>query len=248
MALKSAEQQQAQAEEKRPQRIAEAEIALANAEARLAQARSRVPDLTAAEVQLKRAREAEAYAQDEYNKSLDRDWERVEDRERYEDMVAQAIDDRRIAEADYAAAAREQGAGWQEIQILENEVAAAQLALEQARAPVDAQLAQEIERAHVQLARAEAQLEAATLIAPFDGVVTSLHLKTGDWAQAGAPAITLADLTQLQIETTDLDEWGAAHIHTGDPAEVTFTAFDDKTLNGADLHHRHPRPARRGAH
>jgi len=97
---------------------------------------------------------------------------------------------------------------------------------------VDPTLAQDIERAQLRVAQAQADLALATLTAPFDGTVLNLYYRVGDWAQPGVQAVLLADLASLRIETTDLDEWSMTHIRIGSPAEVTFTAFDDKTATG----------------
>lgn len=90
----------------------------------------------------------------------------------------------------------------------------------------------EVEAAQLALEQARSALEENTLVAPFDGTIVTLHLREGDWATVGAPAITIADLSSLRIETTDLDEWGATHIHVGDEATIVFNAFDEKTLTG----------------
>lgn len=232
MVLAIAEARLAQAESERAPRIAEAEVALQLAEQRLAQAQVRVPGLTAAVVRLEAARKAEAFARDEYNKSLDRPWEDQLIRDNYYNVLQSAIDARRIAEADYAAAGADRTAATQELGILETEVARAQLALDRAREAVDPVLVQEVARAKLQVVQAQAHLDAATLVAPFDGTVVTLHLKPGDWAQPGVPAVTLADLTHLQVETIDLDEWGAAQIAVGDAVAITFTALEETTLTG----------------
>ena len=36
----------------------------------------------------------------------------------------------------------------------------------------------------------------------------------------------------MKVETTDLDEFGAAKVQIGQPAKVRVNAFTDKTLNG----------------
>lgn len=230
--LESAELRLTQAEIDHAQQLKESELALQGAEARHAQSRSRYPSLTAAEVRLQAAIEAEAYAQDEYNKSLDRDWEPDIMRESYYNGLQQAIDARQIAQADYDAARGERAASSQELVILDGDVASAQLTLEKTQQGVDATLRQDVERAKLQVARAEADLAAATLIAPFSGTVVSLHARPHDWVQPGMETLTLADLSTLQVETTDLDEWGIARIDVGDAVEVTFSAFDNKTLSG----------------
>lgn len=230
--LETAQLRLAQAEKDLAQQQAEAELALRTAEARLAQAKMRYPSLTAAEIRLQNAREAEAHAQDEYNKSLDRAWETVDEREAYRKGTVQAANDRKIAEAELAAVRSEQAANAQDVAILEDEIAKTQLQMHKLAQGVDPTLAQDIERAKLRITQAQADLALTTLTAPFDGTVIKLHYRVGDWAQPGAQAVLLADLTSLRIETTDLDEWSMTRIRIGSPVEVTFTAFDDKTATG----------------
>lgn len=230
--LKTTQLRLAQAEKDLAQQQAEAEVALRTAEARLAQAKTRYPSLTAAEVRLQNAREAEAYAQNEYSKSLDRSWETAEEREAYRKGVIHAENDRKIAEAELATVRAAQAANAQDVAILEDEVIRAQLYVQKLAQGVDPTLAQDIERAQLRVAQVQADLALTTLTAPFDGTVIKLHYRVGDWAQPGAPAVLLTDLTSLRIETTDLDEWSMTRIRIGSPVEITFTAFDDKTATG----------------
>lgn len=230
--LETAQLRLAQAEKDLAQQQAEAELALRTAEARLAQAKLRYPSLTAAEIRLQSAREAEAHAQDEYNKSLDRAWETVDEREAYRRGLVQATNERKIAEAELSAVRAEHAVNAQDVAILEDEIAKTQLQMQKLAQGVDPTLAQDIERAQLRVAQAKADLALATLTAPFDGTVIKLHYRVGDWAQPGVEAVSLADLTSLRIETTDLDEWSMTRIRVGSPVEVTFTAFDDKTATG----------------
>ncbi|MEJ5309244.1 MAG: biotin/lipoyl-binding protein [Anaerolineae bacterium] len=230
--LETAQLRLAQAEKDLAQQQAETELALRTAEARLAQAKLRYPSLTAAEIRLQNAREAEAHAQDEYNKSLDRPWETVDEREAYRKGLVQATNERKIAEAELSAARAEHAVNAQDVAILEDEIAKTQLQMQKLAQGVDPTLAQDVERAKLRVAQAQADLALATLTAPFDGTVIKLHYRVGDRVQPGVEAVLLADLTSLRIETTDLDEWSMTHIRVGSPVEVTFTAFDDKTATG----------------
>lgn len=230
--LETAQLRLAQAEKDLAQQQAEAELTLRAAEARLAQAKLRYPSLTAAEIRLQNAREAEAHAQDEYKKSLDRAWETVDEREAYRKGTVQAANERKIAEAELASVRSEQAANTQDVAILEDEIAKANLLLQKLAQGVDPTLAQDIERAKLRITQAQADLTLTTLTAPFDGAVIKLHYRVGDWAQPGVEAVLLADLASLRIETTDLDEWSMTRIRIGSPVEVTFTAFDDKTATG----------------
>ncbi len=89
-----------------------------------------------------------------------------------------------------------------------------------------------IEQAQIQLAEAEQARASAVLRAPFDGEVTSSSLKAGDVATAGVAVLTVADLSTLHLETTDLDEISAANVAVGEPVEVTFPALGNKGIAG----------------
>lgn len=228
-----AEERLAQAQADHERQLREAELAVQSAEARLAQARARYPGLTQAEINLNRAKTEEAEAEKavvEAQKTAE--WQLDFAREAYYDRLQKAREERQIAEAALKSARGEQSASSQELHILEGEVERAKLELAKLQQGVDPTLQQEVERARLQTAQAQADLDAATLRAPFAGTVIQLHLKALDWAQPGAPAVTFADLSTLQVETTDLDEWGMARIQVGDEARIVVTAFDDKTLTG----------------
>jgi HlyD family secretion protein len=73
-------------------------------------------------------------------------------------------------------------------------------------------------RAAVQ--RAEQDLANLTLRAPFTGTVTAIETAVGEYVGAGAPVLTLADLSALQVETIDLSERDIAFVAVGQPASV----------------------------
>jgi HlyD family secretion protein len=89
-----------------------------------------------------------------------------------------------------------------------------------------------IEQAQIQLAEAEQARSSAVIQAPFDGEVTSTSLKAGDVTSAGVTVLTVADLSTLHLETTDLDEISAASVAVGEPVEVTFPAQGNKIIAG----------------
>jgi HlyD family secretion protein len=232
--LETAELELAQAQIEHQRQQAEAELALQVAEDRLAQARARFPTLTAAEVTLQQAIQTEADAAYEYEKAVNRPWEwRFEEVQKaYTKAWQDAKDGLAVAQAEYDAAVAEQYASSQELAILDAETQRARIELERLQQGEDPLLARHVEVAHLQVVRAQADLQTSTLTAPFDGTVVALDLRPHDWAQPGVPAITLADLSTLRIETTDLDEWGAAQIGVGSEAEIVCNAFDNKTLAG----------------
>ena len=82
------------------------------------------------------------------------------------------------------------------------------------------------------LEAAEAGVEAFSVIAPFDGVVTELKAKAGSSINAGEIAVTVADFSSWLIETTDLTEIDVVKLSKGQPVTVTLDAIPGKTLNG----------------
>lgn len=90
----------------------------------------------------------------------------------------------------------------------------------------------EIRKAELALEQARFDLEHAHLTAPFNGTVAQVSVRAGEPASPGAMAIVLADLSQLMVETTDLDEWGAAHIQVGQAVKIVINALDDAELTG----------------
>jgi len=98
---------------------------------------------------------------------------------------------------------------------------------------------EEIAVAEARLANARAALEAAqaklddlALKAPFKGTISDLDVRTGEWVTPGQPVLLIADLENLQIETTDLNEIDAARVNVGDPVTLTFDAFPGTEATG----------------
>lgn len=112
--------------------------------------------------------------------------------------------------------------------------ARAQLELQEAGPrPEDVAVAEaRVRQARTALERARLALSRSQLLAPFAGTVAEVASEEGEMVAAGAPLVTLADLAQLQVETTDLDEWSAVEVHVGQEVKVTVNAFGDETLTG----------------
>lgn len=84
-----------------------------------------------------------------------------------------------------------------------------------------------VENARAQLNAAEAALQNAELRAPFAGTVGEVLTRAHTWVMAGTPVATIGDLTELRIETTDLNEIDAARVQIGDPVTVTIDALPE---------------------
>jgi len=119
----------------------------------------------------------------------------------------------------------------------ESQVAAAKAQLEVLRENAQGgaiQTAQaDVIRARMDLAAAERELEQAVLRAPFAGTITSVaDVRSGDMIQPGHPILTLADLTHLQIECKDLNEWGTANVKLNQIVDMMVPAQGGRSLRG----------------
>jgi len=99
--------------------------------------------------------------------------------------------------------------------------------------PEEVKLAQvRLENAQAALAAAKAKLQDLELRAPFAGTISDVEVRTGEWVTPGQPIMLLADLTGLQIETTDLNEIDAARVQASDPVTLTFDALPGVEVKG----------------
>jgi HlyD family secretion protein len=94
------------------------------------------------------------------------------------------------------------------------------------------QLEGELQNAIKQLEAARSTLADLELKAPFAGTTSKINVREGEWVNPGQNALLLADLSQLQVETTDLNEIDVARIVEGAPAEITFDAVPDLKIQG----------------
>ena len=81
-------------------------------------------------------------------------------------------------------------------------------------------------QAQAALELAQANLAQGTLSAPFDGTVVSINVVPGEMAVPQQPVLVIADLSHLQIATTDLSEREIANVQVGQTATTRLKAFD----------------------
>jgi multidrug efflux pump subunit AcrA (membrane-fusion protein) len=99
--------------------------------------------------------------------------------------------------------------------------------------PKDVAVAQaRLDNANAALKAAEAKLEDLELRAPFSGTVSEVNVRQGEWINAGQAILVAADLADLEVETTDLNEIDAARVKVGNPVVVTFDALPGVEVNG----------------
>jgi HlyD family secretion protein len=94
----------------------------------------------------------------------------------------------------------------------------------------------EIARAQVQQARisllsAENNLANAQLVAPFDGIVSSVNVKQGELYSGALPAVVMADLDSFQMDVL-VDEIDVRQVAVGQPVSIRVDAFGEDLLTG----------------
>jgi len=97
---------------------------------------------------------------------------------------------------------------------------------------LDLENSAEVSAARTRVNALDALIRQSRLVAPFDGMIVELYINSGEMVSPGAPVLLLADLSTLQVKTTDLNEVDVARIQIGDVVEVSFDALPDTTVTG----------------
>jgi len=85
-----------------------------------------------------------------------------------------------------------------------------------------------VEQRQAALETAKASLAQSTLLAPFEGTVVEINVSPGEYVQSSQVVVSLADLNNLQVETTDLSELNVAAISVGQSAKVFVEALNEE--------------------
>lgn len=217
----------------RAEELAVAQAGLAAAQAQLAKLRTgpTQEEITAARGALETATIALQQAQAAYDEVS---W--LEEIREMPQALAlqQATAEYEIAKAKYEALIR--GASAEDIAAAQAEVDRARASLELLRvgarpedvAVADAQIAQ----AELALSQALSALEDASLTAPFAGTVGSLRVRKGEMVSPGTAVVTLGDVSEFRVETTDLNEIDIYLVEVGQEVDLTFDALPERTIRG----------------
>ena len=101
--------------------------------------------------------------------------------------------------------------------------------------PKDVEVAQaKVTSAQAALEDAQDALEAATMVAPFDGTVISTGAEVGDLVSSTTIVATLADLSNLRVRAF-VDETDISQVEVGQEVEITFDAFPGRKFQGQVL-------------
>jgi HlyD family secretion protein len=113
----------------------------------------------------------------------------------------------------------------------QDRVAAAQASLIAAQATLaTAQTA--VPAAQANLVSAQVQQDSVELKAPFAGTIAMQNLRVGEYVIPSQAVTTLADLSQWDVQTTDLTEFDVVKIQVGQTVALTLDALPDVQLAG----------------
>ena len=197
--------------------LAQAEAQVSQSGYELAKAQEALAELEAGPDPLEVAQAETQVAQAEYN--LAKAQEALAELEAGPDPLEVAQAEAQVAQAEYELAKAkdnlaeiEAGPDPKEVETAKAKVISAQAALEEA----------------------QAALEAATMVAPFDGTVISVGAEVGDLVSSNTIIVTLADLTNLRVRAF-VDETDISKVELGQEVEITFDAFPGKRFWGEVL-------------
>jgi HlyD family secretion protein len=141
----------------------------------------------------------------------------------------------RLASAQAALAQLQAGPSADDLQLAELQQAKAEADLAQLTAgPPAAELQQAraaVQSAQIALDQAQADLAAATLAAPFDGVLLEVDAQPGERIAAGVQLAMLADPRALEVEGSVVEE-DLPLVQVGQEVELFFDAWPDAETEG----------------
>jgi RND family efflux transporter MFP subunit len=251
-ALSLARLKLARAEAELARQIANAELAVQSSETSVTGAQANSPSLTAAQIRVQQAQRALAEAQAAVVTAYDpgREWELYIDdpscltgeqhpnctgqpysdkikneRAAADSAVGYATDNLALAQAELAGV---QNQSWANSQ----HVTAAQIGVEKSQMELDT-LRQEGVDPLLQwgVDKAQADLDATTVTAPFDGVVSEVNVRAGENVGTGQSLLVLADVRQGELVASVIEE-DLPLVQAGHKAAIYFDAAPDAIVNG----------------
>lgn len=88
-----------------------------------------------------------------------------------------------------------------------------------------------VNKAKAELDRAKEEFAGTQLVAPFDGVITSISVLVGDPVSRNTPTLDIVDLNVVTVSAT-VDEIDVLSLRIGDKVAVVLDALSDQTLDG----------------
>jgi HlyD family secretion protein len=88
----------------------------------------------------------------------------------------------------------------------------------------------QVETAQIAVDEARANLQGATIVAPFDGIISSVTANVGELVGT-SPIITILDPNSLRVEA-NIDETDIGNVKVGQVVNITFDDLPNVTLQG----------------
>lgn len=95
-----------------------------------------------------------------------------------------------------------------------------------------AQASARLRQAELAVAQLELQLGGAELRAPFDGLISAVYLRPGEWGAPGMPVVEIIDTAPWYVETRNVGELTIGRVQVGQEAQVLVLAFRGETVHG----------------
>lgn len=111
-----------------------------------------------------------------------------------------------------------------------------ELSLKKAGAPLEqiAAAKAQVRQAEANLQSSAAEIAKASLVAPFDGIVTKMDAEAGEIIAPNIPLVSLISATSYDIETF-IPEADVAKVEVSDAATVTLDAYGNDVVFGAKI-------------
>lgn len=90
----------------------------------------------------------------------------------------------------------------------------------------------QFDAARANLAAARAALADVELLAPFDGTIAGIKVKSGESVSPGQLAVSIADFSGWIVKTTDLTELDVVEISEGQAVAITLDAIPNAEIQG----------------
>lgn len=187
-----------------------------------------------ARTSLEHMRQAEADAKKAYETPLFGDYTPDDERERDYKAWQNVIREREFAEMRLKDALNARSVRALDMEAREQDVTQAERKLAALEAGIAPSYARAIEDAERELAKAQAALKNATLIAPWDAIVLSVDVAPKATVGAGTSVITLLNIEDgLRFVSENLSEQHVAALRSGQKATITLRAYPETPLEGA---------------
>jgi HlyD family secretion protein len=82
------------------------------------------------------------------------------------------------------------------------------------------------------VSRLKTEVEKSAVVAPIDGTVTHRFADAGEFVSAGAPLVTIADLSRLRVEA-EVGEFDAGRVHLGALVTIRAEGYEGKAWQGS---------------